>query len=256
MAKEADATFHEVFSQASSTDLFKLLPWYFSSAVPLHYMSNALATATQQEQDVPTTIAVPEPEGSQAPDPSDCPPHQPLSSDFTSPSTPLPDIPFVGTTLVGCPFAGFIANPTQKKWDCSSSSSISHHCNKRTHVNSQEVEDKSEHSSTQGKEDMPTLASEVRPSSKPQGQEPTSPPSSPTKATTDPDDGTVGEASKSTGDQDSESSPNDSGTSSDLDASRENVANSDMESASRDCVTCLHKDEVTIRIAHKKYRKR
>ena len=77
----------------------------------------------------------------------------------------------------------------------------------------QEIEAKSEHSSTQGEEDITALASEVGPSSEQQGQGPTSPPSSPTKATADPDDGTVGEASRCTGDQDSESSNNNSGTS-------------------------------------------
>ena len=66
----------------------------------------------------------------------------------------------------------------------------------------------------------------------------------------------MGEASRSTKDQDSESSANHSGTSSNSDMSRENVANSDMESASGDCVTCSDKDNVTIRTTRKKYRKR
>ena len=253
MTEEADATFHEVISQVSS-DSMKLLPWCFSSAVPLHYMGNVLATTAQQEEDVPATIAVPEPEGSQALDPSDSPAHQTETLPLLVP--PLTDIPFVDTPLVGHSFAGFIAHPTQKKQNCSSSGSLGNHCNKRVHVDSVEVKAKSEHSSTQDKEGMPALALEVRPSSKPQGQEPTSPPSRPTKATTDPDSGTVGEALRSTRDQDSESSTNHSGTSSDSDTSRENVADSDMESASGDCVTCLDTDEVTIRTTHKKYRKR
>ena len=37
---------------------------------------------------------------------------------------------------------------------------------------------------------------------------------------------------------------------------RENVANSDMDSASGDCLTCLDTDEVIIRTTCKKYRKR
>ena len=197
MAEEADATFHGVFSQVSSTDWIKLLHWCFSSTIPLHYMNDALATTVQQEEDIPVTITVPKPEGSQAPDASDSPGHQ--TETLPLPVPPLPYIPFVGTTPVGCPFAGFIASPTQKKWDCSPSSSLGNHCDKRT----QEVEARNEHSSTQGKEDTPMLASEVRPSSEPQVQEPTSPPSSPTKAIADPDDGTVGEASRNTGNQDS-----------------------------------------------------
>ena len=100
------------------------------------------------------------------------------------------------------------------------------------------------------------MVPEARPSSEPQGQEPTSPPSSPMKATTDPGESTVVETSRSTRDQDSESNTNDNGASSDLDVSRENVANLDIESASRDCFMCLDTDKVTIRITQKKYRKR
>ena len=46
------------------------------------------------------------------------------------------------------------------------------------------------------------------------------------------------------------------GASSDSYASRENVANCNMNSAFRDCVTCLDTDEVTIRTTCKKYKKR
>ena len=49
MAKEADATFQEVFSQVSLTDLIKLLPWCISSTLTLLYMSDALATPAQQD---------------------------------------------------------------------------------------------------------------------------------------------------------------------------------------------------------------
>ena len=58
---------------------------------------------------------------------------------------------------MGHPFAGFIAGLTQKKQDCSPSSSLGNHCNKRTHVDSQEVKARSEHSSTWGEEDTLTL---------------------------------------------------------------------------------------------------
>ena len=133
---------------------------------------------------------------------------------------------------------GLIVGPMQKKQDCSPSSTLGDQLNKQTHVDSQEIKVRSEHSSTKGNEDMPKLALEARPSSEPQGQEPTSPPSSPTKATADPSNGTVVRTSRSTGDQDSESNTNHSGASSDLDKSKEDVANSDMESASRDFFTC------------------
>ena len=173
MVKQADATFQEVVSQVSLTNSIKLLPWCFSSVVPLYYMSNVLATTTQQKEDIPATITVPKPEGSQAVDPSDSPASQTETPSLPVP--PLPDIPFVGTPSVVCPFSGFTADPTQEKQDYSPSGSLGDHHDKRTHVDSQEGQARSEHSSTQGKEDTPTLALEVRPSSEPQEQEPTSP---------------------------------------------------------------------------------
>ena len=68
----------------------------------------------------------------------------------------------VSTPPVGHLFAGFMASPTQKNWNCSLSGSLSNHCDKRTCVNSQEVESKSEHRSTQGKEDMHALVLKAR----------------------------------------------------------------------------------------------
>ena len=108
------------------------------------------------------------------------------------PVPPLLDIPFVGTPLVGCQFAGFIVNPTQKKWDHSSSGSLSDLCYKQTHVDSQEAEVGSKHSA---------LASESRHSSEPHRQEPTSHPSSPTKATADLGNSAVVGTSRSSRDQ-------------------------------------------------------
>ena len=170
MAKEVDATFQEVFSQASLTDSIKLLPWCISSTFPLCYMSEALATTMQQDEDIPTSTTVPEPEGSLAPGPSNTPAHQ--TGPLLLPVPPLPDIPFVGTPSNGCPFAGFIASPTQKKWDQSSSNSLGNHHNKRTHVGSQEVEARSENSSAQSDEDTPKLVLEAGPSFKQQGNLP------------------------------------------------------------------------------------
>ena len=144
MVKQADAIFQEVFSQVSSTDSIKLLPWCISSTVPLCYMSRVLATAMQQH-DIPATTTVSEPDGSPALAPSSspaCPTRTP-----PLPVPPLLDISFVGTPPVGHPFAEFLAGPTQKKWDCSSSGSLSNHPKKRTLVDSQEVEARSEHCS-------------------------------------------------------------------------------------------------------------
>ena len=52
-------------------------------------------------------------------------------------------------------------HPTQKKWDCSLSSSVSNHQNKRTHVDPQEVKARSDHSSAQGNENTSKLVLEA-----------------------------------------------------------------------------------------------
>ena len=117
MAKEAESTFKEVLPQTSLTNSVKLLPWCISSAVPLHYMNEALTTAVQWEEDVPMTTTVPKPEGTQFPDPTTSLAHH---TGTPPPLVPLLlDIPFVGTSHVGCPFAGFIVSPMQKKQNCS-----------------------------------------------------------------------------------------------------------------------------------------
>ena len=122
MAEKANATFQEVFSQTSSTDLVKLLPWCISSAITLCYMNEVLATTAQQREIVPVTTTIPEPEGSQTLAPSDSPAHQTGTPPLPVP--PLWDILFVGTPPVGCPFARFIVSPMQKRWDCSSSGTL------------------------------------------------------------------------------------------------------------------------------------
>ena len=160
MTQEGNATFQEVFSMVSSTDSIKLLPWCVSSAVPFCYMSEALATAVQQGENVQSTTAAPKPEGSLAPDPSSSPAYP---TGTPPPLIPfLPDIPFVGTPPVGHPFPGFIASPTPKKWDHSSSSSLGNHYHKRVHISSPEVEVRSKHSSALGDKNMLRLALEAR----------------------------------------------------------------------------------------------
>ena len=155
MVKQTDATFQEVFSQVSLANSVKILPWCFSSTVPLHYMSRALTNAMQQVEVVPATTTASEPEGSLAPGPSSSSTQPPETPPLPVP--PLPDIPFVGTPPVRCQFAEFLVIPTQKKQDHSPSGSLINHHNKRTCVNSPEVEARSEHSSAQGDEDTPKL---------------------------------------------------------------------------------------------------
>ena len=131
MIEQTDATFQEIFSQVSLADYIKLLPWCVSMAVPLFYMSRTMATAMQQDEDVP---AESEPEGSLTLGPSSSPVHPPRTAPLSVP--PLPDIPFVGTPPVGHPFTEFLAISTQKKQDHCSSGSLNNNCNKRTHVDS------------------------------------------------------------------------------------------------------------------------
>ena len=83
---------------------------------------------------------------------------------------------------------------------------------------------------------MPELVLETGTSFKQQEQEPTSPLFSPTRATTDPDDGTAAGSLRNTSDQ----------SSSDSDPSTEDVVDSDMDTASSDCITCSDTDEMTI----------
>ena len=98
--------------------------------------------------------------------------------------------------------------PIKRKKDCSSSGALGDQCNKQTCVDSLVVKVRSEHSSTKDNEDIHKLEPEARPRSEPQGQEPTSPPSSPTKATADLGDHTVVGTLRSTGNHDIESNAN------------------------------------------------
>ena len=175
----------------SLADSIKILPWCISTVVPLFYVSGTMATAVQQDEDVP---AASKPEGSLAPGPSSTQVHQPRTPPLLVP--PLLDIPLVGNPSVGHPFAEFLTISTQKKWDQSPSGLLNHHHNKRTHIDSQEVEARCEHSSAQDNEDMPKLIPGTGTSFKQWGQEPVSPPSSPTRATIDLEDGTVAQSSE------------------------------------------------------------
>ena len=92
-------------------------------------------------------------------------------------------------------------------------------------------------------QNMPKLVWEAGPSFEQSRQEPASPPSSPTRATIDLEDGTAARSSKSTGDQASSGS----------ELSREGVDDCDMDT---DCVSCSDTDEVSIKTAYKKHQRR
>ena len=92
---------------------------------------------------------------------------------------------------------------------------------------------------------MPDLTPENRTDSRQQWDSP-SPSFSPTRGLADPNDDVATGSSKSTGDQ----------ASSDSGLSRGNLADSDLDTASGDCLSCLNTDEISVSMVHKKYRKR
>ena len=108
------------------------------------------------------------------------------------------------------------------------------------------VEVISEHSSTWGNDYMPKLIPETRPISRQQRQESSSSPSSPIRDPANPDEGMATDSSKSTRDE----------TSSDSGSSRGNMAASDLDTASGDCLSCWDTDEVSVWTTQKRYRKR
>ena len=110
MAQEGNTAFQELFAMASPAESIKLLPWCASSAFPSCYTSEALAAATQLSKNVPATTTAPKQEESTTPGPFHSPAHL---SETPYPSIPLlPDLPFIDTPPVGCPFAEFLAIST------------------------------------------------------------------------------------------------------------------------------------------------
>ena len=190
------------------------------------------------------TTTTPESEGSQALVSSSSPAHQAETSPLSV--LLMLDIPFVSTPPVRCSLPTFIVGPMHKKQSHSPSIAPCDQCNKWTHVNSQEVKVRSEHNSMKDDEDLPEMVLEAGPSYDPWRHGPISLPSSPTNAPIDPDEGIVADTLRNTGDQDSENNCSHHGVSSDQNTSRENVAESDLESTSEDCLTCLDMDKVII----------
>ena len=164
---------------------------------------------------------------------------------FPLPVSSLQDIPLVSTPLLGCSFAGLTITPKGKQDHSPSDSPDCLHA-KRTHVTSPEVEVRSEHSSTRDNYHMPNPTPKTRTDSGKQWWESPSPSASPTRGPTDPNDDVVAGSSKSIGDQ----------VSSDFSLSRGNWVDSDLDTTSGDCLSCSDTDEMSVRTAHKKYRKR
>ena len=150
MAEEVDATFQEVFSAMSSTDLVRLRPWCISTAtnpgaIPIYYMNETLATTMQWREDVPTATNTPESKDSWAPASTNSPLHQTGTSPL-----PMSDIPLINTLQVGCSLIGFIINPKDKKWDHSPNSALDDWPGKKTCAKTAEADISNEHSTPQG----------------------------------------------------------------------------------------------------------
>ena len=124
MAEEVDATFHEVFSNISSADSVRLIPWCISTTaipdvIPIHHLSEALATTMQPEE--MAVAPAPGSEGSLGPTSS--PAHH--SETPPPPILPLSDVAYISTPPVGCSLVGFLINPQHPKQDCSPSGALS-----------------------------------------------------------------------------------------------------------------------------------
>ena len=122
MVEEVVATFWEVFSETSSIDLVRLLPWCISSAtnpdnLPTYYMSESLATNMQQRVEAPTATTTPESGGPQALDSMSSPVGQ--TETLPLPILPLSNIPLISTPSVGHSLVRLFIDPQHTKQDCS-----------------------------------------------------------------------------------------------------------------------------------------
>ena len=229
MEEEVGVTFWEVFSETSSIDLVRLHPCCISTtanpfALPTCYMSEALATTVQWRARAPMATTTLESGGQQALVSMSSPVWQTETPPL--PSLPLSKIPIISTPLVGHSLNGFLFNPQHTKWDCFPNGDPDNHPSKRAHAKTTEAEVSSGYSTPQGDEEPPQTQLEV------------------------PNNG-VG-ASRST----EEDNTDHSGNESTQDKSRENAADSDLELASVDCLTCSDVEEVVVRTAQNRFWKR
>ena len=230
--------FNSQFGQVYEVVALVLFYWH-----PLHHMGNTLVATKWQSEAAPASVDVTDQEVLAAPGLSNNPTH---SLETSPPAIPLlPDLPFEDTLLIGHSFFESLAGPSQQKWGHSPSGSFGDHHEKRTQKDSLDVELKSEHSSAQHNDHLPDLIPGTRTGSRWQRQEYSSPSSSPIRDLTNTDDEAVTGSSKSTRDW----------TSLNTSLSKGNMANSDPETPSGDCLSCSDTDEVSIWTAWKKYRK-
>ena len=145
----------------------------------------------------------------------------------------LPDIPVVGTSLLEPPFADFLAIPSMGKWDYSPSNSLNCLHSKKTCISSPELRLEVSTAPHGAVTICPDLTPETGTWSRWQGHESSSPPSCHTRGLADPDDEVATGSSKST----------EEWTSSDSGLSKGNMADSNIDTASWNCLSCSDTDD-------------
>ena len=164
MAEVVDITFQEVFSEISSTDLVRLLPWYISTAanpnaIPICYMSEALATIMQQGVDAPMATTAPESEGSWALASTSSLVHQ--TGTPALPLLPVFDLPLFCTPPVEHSLIRLLTNPLHKRLDCSPNGALYDRPGKRAYAETAEADVSSGNSTPQGDGEPPETPLEV-----------------------------------------------------------------------------------------------
>ena len=233
MEEEMDATFWEVFSETSSIDSIRLLLWCISTpanpgALPACYLCEALATTVQWRVEIPMPATAPESGVPQAQVSMSRPAHQTKTPPH--PILPLSNIPLIGTHPVGHSLTRLLVDPQHTKWDHSPNGASNNQPGKRAHTETAEAKVSSGHSTLQGDRE---------------------PPETPPEAC---NNGVY--ASRSAEEHNSEDNTDHSSDESTQDESRENAADSDLEWASGDCLTCSDMEELAIRMAWKRFQKR
>ena len=160
-------------------------------------------------------------------------------------SFPYLTFPWMVLPLLGHSFTG-LTIPPKGKWDHTPGDSPDHPHINRTCITCPEVEVGIEHNSIWGSEDMPNPTPETRTDYKQPQWESLSPFSSPTGGLAHPNDAVVAGSPKNTRDQVSSGSSLPRGSS----------VYSDQDTASEDCLSCLDTNEISMIMAHRKYRKR
>ena len=227
LKRETPPSWRSSLKQAQLTWLGYICTAANPGTILIGYMSEALATTLQWRVDAPVAAITLESKGSQVLASKSSPAHQTGTPPLPSP--PISDIPLIGAPL-RYSLVGFIINPQCKKQDCSPSSTPDDQPCKRAHTGTAETNVSSWYSTPQSNGEPPEMSPEAH------------------------DNNMV--ASGSTGGNESEDNTDYCGDESTQDELRENMADSNLESASGDCLSCLDTKEVVIRNAWKRFQKK